>query len=99
VQRDYVEYIAKELKIEHTEDWYNVTKENLESIGKPPIRMIEIMEIVKEIYPNIEIQRFREENFDKIHSTLKEYLKQVFPDQGFSIFCQVLIFSRNLARL
>ena len=83
VQKAYVDYLAQELKIESTEDWYaKLTRDVWEDLNKPPLRMNEVMEIVKDFqYPELNVNKFQEEAFSLRFSTLLDYLKQLFPNE------------------
>ena len=72
------------LSIEKTEDWYHVTVQQLKETGKFPgnFTLQNFMEIVSDYYIDLDISIFKNVNYKKSQTYLKNMLNNIFSGKG-----------------
>jgi hypothetical protein len=86
-RKEFVDYLVKELNIQHENDWKSVSVEKIRAVKSPKMKLIEIMSIVQEFFPSINLNDFRNINYKKSQAAVKSMLQSLFPGEGGNIYC------------
>ena len=81
-QQDFVKYLENNFQIKKLSDWYLINSQEIKKIIS--MSLIDVMTIVKKIYPELNLNYFYLENSKKSKKSqyvLKSLLKNLFVDQ------------------